>query len=136
MTDIRRKVNNSLILDTICKIGYHKLMNSTYQGHYSYNHPTIHSWNSSAIGVYYCGYPLQDGSLAVLYVGRAVGQGGIRGRLLEHLREELWHSITHFGYTVCNTIAEAEILERMEIARLQPHYNTQGKSPGLLGRSF
>ena len=98
-----------------------------YQGHYSYNQPTISGWNNSQIGVYYCGYLLQDGTLHPLYVGQATGQDGIRGRLLQHLGEDNWPEATHFGYYVCDTTQEADTFEATEIARCNPKYNTQGK---------
>ena len=60
-------------------------------------------------------------------VGRGVGDGGIRGRLLNHLRNDYWPDVTHFGYCVCSTAKEAEDFEASEIKRLQPKYNTQGK---------
>lgn len=98
-----------------------------YNGHYHYNNATIENWNSSSIGVYYCGYPLANGNLSVLYVGRATGNDGIRGRLLQHLREDYFEGATHFGYCICSTITEAENLEAVEIKRLQPRFNKIGK---------
>ena len=98
-----------------------------YQGHYQYDDGVVRNWDSSAIGVYYCGYPLSNGNLLVHYVGRAVGKDGIRGRLLQHMLEDLWSDISHFGYSVCSTIQEAENLEASEIKRLKPKYNKQGK---------
>ncbi|KKW05717.1 MAG: hypothetical protein UY40_C0010G0014 [candidate division CPR1 bacterium GW2011_GWC1_49_13] len=102
-------------------------MIGNYKGHYSYDEKTIGDWKSSTIGVYYCGYPLSNGNLYVLYVGRAVGGDGIRGRLLQHLREEIWPDVSHFGYCVCAKVGEAEDHEAAEIARLKPSYNIQGK---------
>lgn len=102
-------------------------MTYNYQGHYQYSDNVIRNWDSSAMGVYYCGYPLSNGNLLVLYVGRAVGDGGIRGRLLQHLQEDYWSGVTHFGYCVCTTAKEAEDLEANEIKRLQPKHNKQGK---------
>lgn len=98
-----------------------------YNGHYSYNEEVIGNWNSSAIGVYFCGYPQADESLGALYIGRAIGQDGIRGRLLQHLREDNWPEVTHFGYRICDTEQEAIKLEADEIERIKPSYNTQGK---------
>jgi excinuclease UvrABC nuclease subunit len=63
----------------------------------------------------------------VLYVGRAVGKEGIRGRLLQHLQEDYWPNVSHFGYCLCNTTKEAEEHEANEIKRLQPKHNKQGK---------
>ena len=99
-----------------------------YQGNYSYNQSTITGWNNSQIGVYYCGSILQDGSLSPLYIGKATGQDGIKGRLLQHLNQDNWPGVTHFGYCVCDTTKEAEDLESAEIAKYQPKYNTQGKT--------
>ena len=102
-------------------------MRYAYQGHYSYSHPVISNWNNNQIGVYYCGFTLPNGNLSVLYVGRATGDNGIRGRLLQHLGEDRWPNVTHFGYVVCDTVKDAEDFEATEIARLQPLHNTQGK---------
>lgn len=97
-----------------------------YKGPYPYTEKVVGDWDSSAIGVYYCGYP-SNGKLSVLYVGKSVGDGGIRGRLLDHLRDDYWPDVTHFGYRVCSTTKETEDFEASEIARLKPKYNKQGK---------
>ncbi|MCR4277386.1 MAG: hypothetical protein NUV87_04635 [Candidatus Roizmanbacteria bacterium] len=101
-----------------------------YKGHYQYNEKVISEWDSTAIGVYYCGYPLTNGNLSVLYVGKATSDTGVRGRLLQHLSEDKWPDVSHFGYCVCSTSKEAEDFEASEIERLKPKYNTQGKSYG------
>ena len=98
-----------------------------YKGPYQYSEKVVSDWNSTAIGVYYCGYIGSNGKLTVLYVGKGVGDGGIRSRLLDHLRYDRWPDVTHFGYCICNTAKEAEDFEASEIKRLQPKYNTQGK---------
>jgi excinuclease UvrABC nuclease subunit len=98
-----------------------------YQGNYPYNKETVEGWNSTAIGVYFCGYTQRDGSLCCHYVGKAVGEGGIRGRLLQHLSESKWGDIIHFGYILCDTSTEATTFEAQEIERLKPKYNTLGK---------
>ena len=98
-----------------------------YQGHYSFNQKTVSDWNSRITGVYYCGYQVQNGNLFPLYIGRAVGDGGIRGRLLQHLAENKWPDIFIFGYTQCSTPQEAMSLEEQEIAKYKPKYNIQGK---------
>ncbi len=100
-----------------------------YKGHYQYNEKIVSDWNSTAIGVYYCGYPNTNG-LSVLYVGKAISDEGIRGRLLQHLKEDKWPDVSHFGYCVCSTPKEAEDFEASEIKKLKPKYNTQGKSYG------
>jgi len=97
-----------------------------YKGPYQYSDKVVGDWDSDAIGVYYCGY-LSGGNLSVLYVGKSVGDGGIRGRLLDHLRDDYWPDVTHFGYRVCGTVRETEDFEAREIARLNPKYNKQGK---------
>ncbi len=97
-----------------------------YEGHYQYNEKIVGDWDSTAIGVYYCGYPDNtNGYLSVLYVGKATSNQGIRGRLLQHLAEDEWQDVTHFGYCVCSTSKEAEDFEISEIERLKPKYNTQ-----------
>lgn len=98
-----------------------------YQGIYSYNQSTISNWNNNQIGVYYCGYIAQNGKLTPLYIGKATGEEGIRGRLLQHLSQDNWPGVTSFGYCVCDTAAEAAIFEMSEISRCKPRYNTQGK---------
>ncbi|TSC76475.1 MAG: hypothetical protein G01um101431_608 [Parcubacteria group bacterium Gr01-1014_31] len=98
-----------------------------YQGPFLYNDEVISSWNSNAIGVYYCGYLNSREVLITLYVGKGAGEGGIRNRLLEHLRNEYWPDVTHFGYCVCDTKEDANNFEAVEIARLKPKYNVQGK---------
>jgi len=98
-----------------------------YKGPYQYDEKTVGDWDSNAIGVYYCGYIGSNNSLIVHYVGKGAGDEGIRGRLLDHLREDYWSDVTHFGYRVCSTATEAENFEADEIKRLQPKYNDQGK---------
>ncbi len=101
-----------------------------YKGHFLYNQKVISDWNNSQIGVYYCGFIAQDGTLTPLYIGKAVGKEGIRGRLLQHLIDENWPGVTHFGYCVCDTDQETTDFELAEIAKHKPKYNTQGKSYG------
>ena len=102
-------------------------MAQTFYGPYSYHKTTVSNWNNPPIGVYYCGVPASNGGVHVYYVGQAVGDGGIRNRLLQHLGETKWHDVTHFAYVACDTILEAQLLERQEILRCQPKYNTIGK---------
>jgi len=101
-----------------------------YFGHYSYTKVSIISNASSGIGVYYCGYVnTQNNNLVTHYVGRAKGdEVTIRSRLLDHLNNDNWADVSHFGYRECTTKKEAEDLETKEIKRLQPKYNTQGKA--------
>lgn len=98
-----------------------------YQGHYTYSEDIITSWELTAIGVYYCGYLTLEKKLRPLYIGKSIGDKGIRGRLLDHLREDNWSDATHFGYHLCDTVKEAEKWELEEISKYQPKYNKQGK---------
>ncbi|KKP42224.1 MAG: hypothetical protein UR31_C0017G0003 [Parcubacteria group bacterium GW2011_GWA2_33_14] len=104
-------------------------MRNSYEGHYSYDKDVVGNWNATAMGVYYCGY-IDGNNLIVHYVGRATSDEGIRGRLLQHLSEDKWQDVSHFGYSVCTTSREAEDFEASEILRLKPKYNMQGKSYG------
>ncbi|QQG42452.1 MAG: hypothetical protein HYW15_03005 [Candidatus Giovannonibacteria bacterium] len=97
-----------------------------YNGHYSYDLTTVSGWESKVIGVYYIGY-LSGQNLTPVYVGKATGLDGIRGRLLDHLNENNWSDASYFGYRICNSAAEAEQLEAAEIRRCQPRYNELGK---------
>ena len=102
-------------------------MAQPFKGNYSFNKQIVSNWESNAIGVYYCGFESQQGRLICLYVGQAVGEGGIRGRLLQHLAENKLPDVSHFWYTICETVREAAALEAREILRLQPEHNTKGK---------
>lgn len=97
-----------------------------YNGHYNYDHGTVNGWQNNAIGIYYCGEITTNGNLTVHYVGKGTGDGGIRARLLDHIRQDNWPDVRHFGYVLCSTAQEAINLEAAEIRRLQPKYNTQG----------
>ena len=105
-----------------------KTMISNYYGHYSYNSNSISRNAIDKIGVYYCGYIGKNGKLSTLYVGRAAGDGvTIRSRLFDHLNNNRWPDVSHFGFRVCDTKSEAIDLEAKEIARLKPKYNSIGK---------
>ena len=104
-----------------------KDMIQSYCGHYKFNKDTVANWNSKAIGVYYCGYLLNNGDLFVLYVGKATSDNGIRGRLLQHLDNDRWLDVSYFGYCQCSSQKEAEDFEAIEIKRWQPKYNILGK---------
>ena len=97
-------------------------MISEYKGPFTYSKPNITNWNSNQKGVYY----LFNNSNNVVYVGKATGLDGIRGRLLEHLSERKWFDVTDFGYKVISTENEALRHEASEIKRLQPRHNKQG----------
>ena len=99
-----------------------------YNGHFSYNGQSVRLNAPDKIGVYYCGYLNYSNQLIPLYIGRAIGIGvTLKSRLLDHLREDRWPDVTHFGYNVCLTKQEAESLERSEINEHKPKYNDQLK---------
>jgi len=103
-------------------------MANLYEGNFPYTRDIISAWKSSAIGVYLCGYLSTDSTvLYTLYIGRGVSEGGMRARLLDHLREDSWPGVTHFGYYACNSVSEAEELEARLIFQYKPRYNIQGK---------
>ena len=97
-----------------------------YNGHYAYSEPVIKNWNDDSIGVYYCGV-VAENKLRPFYIGKGAGDGGMRSRLLNHLTEDNWTDVTHFGFQRCDTIRETEAFEAEEIKLYQPKYNTQGK---------
>lgn len=99
----------------------------SYEGHYEFNDEIVRNWNSNAIGVYYCGYKNVSGELIPLYIGKGVSDKGVRGRLLDHLRDDNWSDVTHFGYQLCSTVSEAEVLELEKIQYHKPKYNERGK---------
>lgn len=94
-----------------------------YKGQYIFDANTLYGWDSNSIGVYYCGRILPNGNLYVFYVGKSTSNNGIKGRLLQHLGENKWNDVTHFGFVICSTPKEAEEFEAFEIKRLQPKYN-------------
>lgn len=100
-----------------------------YAGEFPFNERTVGGWEAGGrvIGVYYCWAVNAFGAKTCVYVGRAVGDDGLRGRLLQHLAEDKWRDATHFGYTVCATANEAAQHEANEIYRMQPKYNKVGK---------
>ncbi len=98
-----------------------------FQGNYTYSEKVVGDWKSNAIGVYYCGYPTTEGKLRLLYIGVGTSENGMRGRLLDHLREDYWPDATHFGYQQCDSAKEALDWESAEILKYKPKYNTQGK---------
>jgi excinuclease UvrABC nuclease subunit len=98
-----------------------------YVGHFPYSGLSVTLNAIDSLGVYYCGYVNTQGELVPSYIGRAVGDDvSIRSRLRDHLRDDYWPNVTHFGYRVCTTQTEAKDLEATEIRRFQPSYNTQG----------
>ncbi|MBP6859111.1 MAG: hypothetical protein KBC69_00605 [Candidatus Magasanikbacteria bacterium] len=98
-----------------------------FKGPYPFDSTTLTSWNSNVIGVYYCGVKTPEGKLTIYYIGKSVADGGVRGRLLQHLSERKWPDVTHFGYEQCDTVAETEKHELAEIPKYKPKYNIQGK---------
>ena len=103
-------------------------MKETFKGLYPYSKKIVEEWNSTAIGVYYIGIKTADNQLTVYYIGKAVGEGGIRARLLEHLAEAKWNDATHFGFHIFekNDISEIEEFEKEEINIYKPKYNIIG----------
>lgn len=102
-------------------------MISPFKFPYSYSADTIEGWNSVAIGVYYCGFLNASGKLVPLYIGKGCGDGGIRGRLLAHLRDDYWPDVTHFGFHFCDYEYEVDSHEANEILKYKPRYNKIGK---------
>ncbi len=98
-----------------------------YQGHFKYSKTDITKCDSSDGGVYYLGNINANGKLGVLYVGKAFGKDGIRGRLLQHLNDNEWPDISHFGFKTCSTEKESLEFESIEIERLKPKHNKIGK---------
>lgn len=97
-----------------------------FSGPYSYTKEILDNWESYDIGVYYCGYKTNEGTLIILYIGKATGEGGIKSRLLDHLREDRWPDVTHFGFHLCDYVRETEDHEAAEIKRFKPKYNQVG----------
>lgn len=94
----------------------------TYNGEYSFNKSIISNWDNSATGVYY----LFENTI-IVYVGSATSPEGIRGRLLQHVNERNFSTVTKFGYKVINGKDIILAHELSEIKRLQPRYNDVGK---------
>ena len=98
------------------------------QGPFPYSEKHIATWDPNLIGVYFCGFVHRgDGMLCSHYIGVATGEGGLRERLLCHLREDYWPDVTSVMVKVCSSATEACNLEAIEIARLKPKYNKLGK---------
>ncbi len=97
-----------------------------YQGHYPYDKNSVDRSCPRNTGVYYCGI-IENLKLTPLYIGKASGIYGLHGRLSDHLSENKWYDITHFGFVQCSSEAEALMHEANEIARFKPKYNVQGK---------
>lgn len=99
-----------------------------YQGNYNYNKNIILTIAPEKIGIYYCGSLNSNNSLFPLYIGRAMGENvTIKSRLLDHLNNDRWPDVSCFGYIICQTPKEAEMLEASEIEKFKPKYNIQGK---------
>jgi len=99
-----------------------------FKGPYTYSKKIVEEWDSSSIGVYYIGTKTPENQLRIFYIGKAVSEGGVRKRLLEHLSENKWNDATHFGYHFfeANDIKEIEEFEKTEITKYKPKYNTVG----------
>lgn len=100
-----------------------------YRGHYDYTKNKVEEiLDPELIGVYYCGYIDYRGYMNTLYIGSAVGQHGIRGRLLEHMRLDDWEDVTHFGYRACSKPEISLEFEAEEISKHKPRYNIRGSN--------
>jgi excinuclease UvrABC nuclease subunit len=93
-----------------------------YSGAYDFTEPTIKGWKSTNIGVYYL-----FENAKIVYVGSAVGDEGIKGRLSQHLNEKNFPRVNEFGYKFISNQKEVLLHEKEEIQRLKPKYNKQGK---------
>lgn len=94
---------------------------------FPYTVETVENWDSVAIGVYYCGIINPQGLLVPFYIGKGTGDKGMRGRLLDHLRDDYWPDVTHFGFHFCDYVHEADSHEAEEISIYKPKYNVIGK---------
>lgn len=101
-------------------------MISEFKGPYSYAEKIVREWNSSVPGVYYLGVKTPQNQMIIYYIGKAVAEGGIRSRLLEHLSENKWDDVTHFGYHASQPLDVKAVneLEEEEIKKYSPKYNT------------
>ncbi len=98
------------------------------RGPFSFDDSSISTYAPETIGIYYCGQLNTNNALIPHYIGRAKGDStSIRSRLMDHLKGENWYDVSHFVYCVCQTAAEAETLEMIEIDQYKPKYNNQGK---------
>lgn len=94
-----------------------------YNGEYPFNKQIISDWDSNTTGVYY----LFENDL-ITYIGSAIGAGGIRGRLLQHINEYSFPHVNRFGFK--EIIGSDLILsyEKAEIQRIQPGRNKIGRT--------
>jgi excinuclease UvrABC nuclease subunit len=97
----------------------------SYKGHFIYFESEVQNLSPGIIGVYYCGAILENGNLKPYYIGKGAGEKGLRSRLLDHLRDDYWPDVTHFGFHECDTVSEAEQYELEEIDKYKPKYNIQ-----------
>ena len=97
-------------------------MISQYQGPWAYNQASISTNAPDVKGVYYCGYISPKNTLATLYVGKSE-EDSIKNRLLNHLNQDNWTDVTHFGFKTGETNQEISNFEQQEIVRLNPKYN-------------
>lgn len=102
------------------------MINKTFQGPFLYREDIISGWDSNIKGIYYCGIK-QNESIIPLYIGKATREGGIKDRLLDHLREDNWPDITHFAYYALDNEKEIDNFEVLEIEKYKPKYNIQNK---------
>ncbi len=100
-------------------------MVGNYIGHFTYNQLGILMSAPQSQGIYYCGWVNPQNQLVPLYIGRAKGTGvTINSRLSDHLKDDWWTDVTHFGYVTCSLDQEAINLEAAEIDKYKPKYNT------------
>lgn len=99
-------------------------MAEDFKGAFPYNKSSVRASGPERIGVYYIGHYSAKREFVADYVGSS---GDIRTRLLQHLNQDDWRDVTHFGYRLCRSEQEALALEAAEIKRLKPKYNKLGK---------
>ena len=92
-----------------------------FKGPYEYSKTVLEDWNSDENGVYYIGVRTSEGKLAIYYIGKGCGDGGMKARLLAHLGR--WSDTTHFGYEGGDYTTEIEAHEIAEIKKFKPKYN-------------
>lgn len=89
---------------------------------YSFTKQNILLNSPMRIGVYYIGH-INNGYFIPDYIGSS---DNIQRRLTEHLAENKWSDVTHFAFTTCRSIQEAQELEQREIQKYKPKYNKIG----------
>ena len=98
---------------------------SEYESPCFFDKSAIKNLSSLVKGVYYLGYLNTQQELIPLYIGKATGAEGIKGRLLDHIENNQFNDITHFEYIETDNEKEALIIEEIEIKKHNPKYNNQ-----------